>query len=196
VNIRNRELTANEGGFIMKKITFSHNTKRIAMFAGLAVVCVAVLSLVYPRVDAAQPASADSSSSSSEIMVEPPQSITVPPISSEADKTGTGSAFVPSSGATASKPLTVESKPSSKPPKPTLPASSALTNKAKKPSYSAPPKAASSTEKSSTSQVTSVPKGKSYMPGFGIVDGTGGGQGSTVGKPGDQLTGNKVGIMD
>ena len=173
----------------MKKITFSHNTKRIAMFAGLAIMCVAALSLVYSRVDAAQPASADSSSSASEIMVEPPQSITVPPISSEADKTGTGSAFVPSSGATASKPLTVESKPSSKPPKPTLPASSALTNKAKKPSYSAPPKSPSS---AGTSKPTYTGNND---PVFGDKHGTGG-QGTTVGKPGDQLTGHKVGIMD
>lgn len=175
----------------MKKITFLHNTKRIAMFAGLAIMCVAALSLAYSRVDAAQPAEADSSSSTSEIMVEPPQSITVPPISSEADKTGTGSAFVPSSGATASKPLTVESKPSSKPPKPTLPASSALTNKAKKPSYSTPPKAPSS---ASTSKAPSGGKaGQIFVPGFGWQYPTGG-QGTTV--SGNWGGGKQVGTMD
>ena len=173
----------------MKKITFSHNTKRIAMFAGLAIVCVVTLSLVYSRVNAAEPTEPASSTSSAEIVVEPPQSIAVPPISSEADKTGTGSAFVPSSGATASKPLTVESKPSSKPPKPTLPASSALTNKAKKPSYSTPPKAPSST---GTSKPTYTGNND---PVFGNRTDPAG-HGSTVGKPGDKLSGDKVGTMD
>ena len=170
----------------MKKTNLSHRTKNAVMLAGLAIVCVAALSLVYSRVDAAQPASADSSSSASEIMVEPPQSITVPPISSETDKTGTSSAFVPSSGATASKPLTVESKPSSKPPKPTFPASSALTNKAKKPSYSTPPKAPST----GTSKPAYTGNND---PIFGNKHGTGG-QGTTV--SGNWGEGKQVGTMD
>jgi len=37
--------------------------------------------------------------------------------------------------------------------------------------------------------------GKVYLPGFGWVNETGG-SGTTVGKPGDELTGNKVGSMD
>ena len=154
----------------MKKITFSHTTKRIAMFAGLAVACVAVLSLVYSRVDAAQPTDAATSVSSGEIVLASASSITVPPISSESDKTGTGSAFVPSSGATASKPLTVVSKPSSQPPKPTPPASSALTNKAKKPSYSSTPKAPASTSKAPSGGKA----GQIYVPGFGWQNPTGG----------------------
>lgn len=153
----------------MKKITFSHTAKRIAMFAGLAVVCVAALSLVYSRVNAAQPTEASSSTSSDEIVMASPNSITVPPISSEGDESGTGSAFVPSSGATASKPLTVVSKPSSQPPKPTPPASSALTNKAKKPSYSVTPKAPAS----STSPTKPTYTGNND-PIFGNTHGTGG----------------------
>lgn len=40
-------------------------------------------------------------------------------------------------------------------------------------------------------------KGEVYVEGFGwIKDEGGGGKGTTVGKPGDQLTGNKVGTMD
>lgn len=48
---------------------------------------------------------------------------------------------------------------------------------------------------------TSEPKGgekkdgKVYLPGFGWVTETGG-SGTTVGEQGDELTGNKVGIMD
>ena len=133
------------------------------MFAGLAVVCAASLSLVYSHANAVQQTEPTSSSSSAEIVVVPPQSITVPKINSEAE-TGTGSAFVPSSGATASKPLTVESKPSSKPPKPTPPASSALTNKAKKPTYSSKPKAPA---RSVSSKPSGGKPGQIYVPGFG-----------------------------
>jgi len=40
-------------------------------------------------------------------------------------------------------------------------------------------------------------KGEIYIEGFGWVkDEGGGGKGTTIGKPGDQLTGNKVGVMD
>lgn len=39
--------------------------------------------------------------------------------------------------------------------------------------------------------------GKIYVPGFGWIDDNGGGgSGTTVGNPGDELTGNKVGSMD
>jgi hypothetical protein len=40
-------------------------------------------------------------------------------------------------------------------------------------------------------------KGEIYIEGFGWVkDEGGGGKGTTIGKPGDQLTGNKVGVMN
>jgi len=39
--------------------------------------------------------------------------------------------------------------------------------------------------------------GKIYVPGFGWIDDNGGGgSGTTVGNPGDELTGNKVGSME
>lgn len=57
--------------------------------------------------------------------------------------------------------------------------------------------------KSASSTSSSEPKsgdkkdGKIYVPGFGwIEDNGGGGSGMTVGNPGDELTGNKVGSMD
>ena len=54
----------------------------------------------------------------------------------------------------------------------------------------------SSKPSSSTPKAGDVKDGKTYMPGFGWVDGTGGGEGETVGKSGDELTGEKVGIME
>lgn len=117
----------------------NNKIKKVVIFAGLVLVCIGSLSLVLSRANAAQPTDTVSSASSSEIVLASANSITVPPISSS-PSSDTGSAFVPSSGAVSSKPLTVVSKPSSQPPKPTPPASSALTNKAKKPSYSSTPK--------------------------------------------------------
>lgn len=121
--------------------------RKLALFAGLAVVCVGALSLVMSRANAAQPTEEVSSASSGQIVLASPNSITVPPISSS-PSSDTGSAFLPSSGAVSSKPLTVVSKPTSHPPKPTPPPSSALTNKAKKPSYTTPPKAPASSANS------------------------------------------------
>lgn len=173
----------------MKKINLSPKAKKYMMFAGFAVVCFGALSLVLYRTNAlADQPEAVSSESSAEIVLGTPHAISVPPISSEA--TGTGSAFVPSSGASASEPLTTVSKPTSAPPKPTPPASSALTDKSKKPTYSSKPTAS----KSSTSK-SGGKAGEVYVPGFGWQKPTGG-QGTTVGNSGDQLTGNKVGTMD
>ncbi|MVB11778.1 hypothetical protein CAFE_25030 [Caprobacter fermentans] len=168
----------------------TYGTKRVLFIAGLAVICVGAVSLVVQHTASADGAQQVSSSeSSAEIILGTPNPISVPPISSE--ESGTSSAFVPSSGAKASAPLTTVSKPTSAPPAPTPPASSELTNKAKKPTYSSKPTASS---KKSTSSVTSkAPAGKSYMPGFGYVDGTGGGQGTKD----DSMyeNGVKVGIM-
>jgi len=50
---------------------------------------------------------------------------------------------------------------------------------------------------SSTPKAGDKKDGKIYVPGFGwIEDNGGGGSGTTVGNPGDELTGNKVGSMD
>ncbi|WP_020072444.1 DUF6550 family protein [Faecalispora sporosphaeroides] len=63
-------------------------------------------------------------------------------------------------------------------------------------SKSSSSKSSSSKSSSSTPKAGDVKDGKTYMPGFGWVDGTGGGEGETVGKSGDELTGEKVGIME
>lgn len=135
---------------------------------------------------------------------------------------GTGSAYVPSKGKTQSAPLTQTSKPSV-PSKPVIqgdskngqqPTNKALTNKSTKPSYVAPPKASTpkysgttggNTTKSNGSTTTNKQSNGGSTTGnktsggsdpiFGNKQGTGG-QENTVGNPGDQLTGDKVGIMD
>ena len=54
-----------------------------------------------------------------------------------------------------------------------------------------------SSTSSSTPKSGDKKDGKIYVPGFGwINDNGGGGSGTTVGNPGDELTGNKVGSMD
>lgn len=169
----------------MKKIPYK--AKKVAMFSGLALICIGALSLVLVHADAGEEPESTSSESSAEIVLGTPNEISVPPINA---KSGTSSAFVPSSGAKASEPLTTVSKPMSTPPKPTPPASSTLTDKSKKPTYSSKPTAS----KSSTSK-SGGKAGEVYVPGFGWQKPTGG-QGTTVGNPGDELTGNKVGIMD
>lgn len=164
----------------------TYGTKRVLIIAGLAVICVGAASLVVQHTASANDTQEVSSESSAELVLGTPNPISVPEISSSE----TASAFVPSSGAQASAPLTSVSKPTSTPPKPTPPASSQLINKAKKPTYSSKPTAS----KSTTSKVTSAPAGKTYVPGFGYVDGTGGGEMTEV--KGDWGEGSQVGIMD
>ena len=53
------------------------------------------------------------------------------------------------------------------------------------------------TNQSDTPKSGDKKDGKIYVPGFGWIDDNGGGgSGTTVGNPGDELTGNKVGSMD
>ena len=166
--------------------------KKVVIFAGLVLVCIGSLSLALSRANAAEPtAPASSSTSSEEINLGSPDSITVPPISSS-PSSDTGSAFVPSSGAVSSKPLTVVSKPASQPPKPTPPPSSALTNKAKKPSYTTPPKAPSS--KSPSNAPSGGKPGQIYVPGFGWQTPSPKGHMTTV--TGDWGGGKQIGSMD
>ena len=176
----------------MKSIHISKKAKKGIVVTSIAVLCVGGIIFAEKQQLNASGMTEDLSSQDTEIVLGTPNSISVPSISSES---GTSSAFVPSSGAKASEPLTSVSKPTSTPSKPTSPASSKLTNKNKKPVYSTKPKASTSSKKSTTSKVTKAPKGKSYMPGFGYVDGTGGGEtivGSDVG--GD--INKQVGIME
>lgn len=181
----------------------NNKTKRILSMAAIGVACVAMGALVVNHAGAdAHPDTDPSSTVESEIVVLEPTPILPPSSSSQS----VNSAFVPSSGASASAPLTTISKPASKPAKPAPPASSALTNKDKKPSH---PKAGTETDskragntspKRSNETTTKGNKntngqtGKIYVPGFGWQTPTGG-QGTTIGNPGDKLTGDKVGTM-
>jgi hypothetical protein len=201
----------------MKKL--NKRSKKIMMVTGVAAVCCAgVLAAVMvqanaqPNEDAPAPVSSDTSSV--QLILSSGLNITAP----ESKSSGAGSAastgaFVPEKGKNVSEPLTssVQKDQAPVPPKPSV-ASSAdtqkvLTDRTKKPTYNTKPKAKTSTGSTSRSKTTSkksavTPKngekknGKTYDPDFGWIDGTGGGQGTTVGNPGDELTGNKVGIMD
>lgn len=144
----------------------TYGTRRVLLFTGMAVVCIGVIALVeYQQVSADNMTDMSSSSKPSEIVMGTLHDISVPPISSES---GTSSTFVPSSGAETSAPLTEVSKPSSTPPKPTPPPSSALTNKNKKPTYSSKPTAS----KAPTKKIKST---AGYNdPVFGNKVGTGG----------------------
>mgnify|MGYP000846013285 CR=1 FL=1 len=161
----------------------NNKTKRILSMAAIGVACVAMGALVVNHAGAdAHPDTDPSSTVESEIVVLEPTPILPPSSSSQS----VNSAFVPSSGASASAPLTTISKPASKPAKPAPPASSALTNKDKKPSH---PKAGTETNAKRTGDTS--PKqpvgkttkgnkhaasqtGKIYVPGFGWQKPTGG----------------------
>jgi len=177
----------------MGKINLSSKAKKSIIITGSALVCVAVAAIALHMgggvTAAAQPQSSAASSSPSTSAV-----VSVPPIEQQSEtESGTSSAFVPSSGASQSTELTAISKPTSTPPTPSVASGTSITNKNSKPTYSSKTTSSKSTTKKITSK---APSGKSYMPGFGYVDGTGGGKMTTVGKQGDQLTGNKVGKMD
>lgn len=152
----------------MKKL--SPKVKKAVVLTGLGLICVGCLSLVMIHANAGEEPESASGKSSAEIILGTPHAISVPPISSEA--TGTGSAFVPSSGAQASAPLTTVSKPTSTPPKPTPPAGSALTNKTKKPTYSSKPTASKSNTSKSVAGYNDPVFGNKTSPtgGKGIQD--------------------------
>lgn len=154
----------------MKKITISSRAKKVATFAGMLVVCVGAVFLVMSRVNASEPEESPSSGSSepSEIVLGTLHPISAP----ESSSSGTGSAFVPSSGASASEPLTTVSKPTSTPPNPTPPASSALTDKTKKPTYASKPAASKSTTSKSAAGYNDPVFGNKTSPtgGKGITD--------------------------
>ena len=182
----------------------NNKSKKVIIFTGLAAVCVGLFSVILAHANADAKPEDSSSKVSSEIVMATPNSIAV----SKADsKSGISSAFVPSSGTTTSAPLTTVSKPTSTPPKPTPPASSELTNPSSKPQYTSKPapkanidansKKVSSAAPKKSSGNNSIPpkKDSGDDPIFGDKQGTGG-QGTTVGDPGDELTGDKVGIMD
>ena len=125
------------------------------------------------------------------------EEVSVPPIIVVSQESSSvSSTFVPSSGASKAAELTEIQKPTSVPPAPSVASGTNLTDKNKKPSYSSKPTAKSKTSSNSKPKAGDKKGGKTYDPDFGWIDGTGGGKGTTVGNPGDELTGNKVGIMD
>ena len=179
----------------MKKINITPKAKKVIMFTTMAVVCIGIITLVFSVTAKSALESADTSSVN--LVVDNGSSdLSIPPIEHSSSVASEAPAFVPSSGASQSAQLTVISKPTATPPKPTV--SSALTNKNSKPSYTSKPtvssKATTSRSSSSTPKAGDTKDGKSYMPGFGWVDGTGGGQGTVV--SGMREGGSQVGIMD
>ena len=171
----------------------SPKTRRYLTLAVTAFVSIGAVALVIMNrvgVEARQAAENVSSNSVSSEEV-----VSVPPIivASQESKSGSASAFVPSSGASAVAPLTTISTPTSAPPEPTPPVSSALTDKSKKPSYSSKPTA--------SKKATTTPKngerknGMIYADGFGWIKDEGGGGEVTV-VSGMHEGGEQVGIMD
>jgi hypothetical protein len=173
----------------MRKL--SSKAKSDIIIAGMALVCIGAIVAVLNigsngNVAAAESVSSASNSPSTSMVV------SVPPIERQIEtESGTSSAFVPSSGASQAAELTEIQKPTSAPPAPSVASGTNLTDKNKKPSYSSKPTAA---KHSTTKKANRAPKGKSYMPGFGYVDGNGGGQMTTV--DGDWGGGSQVGTMD
>jgi hypothetical protein len=180
-------------------MSLNTRTKNVLIISGTALICVGAMIAVLNMSSSAaatEPAAPASSSPSTSTVV------SVPPIEQQFEaESGTSSAFVPESGANQTAELTKIEKPVSAPPSPSVASGTNLTDKNKKPSYSSSAPAKSSTTKKATSSTTkkpsSAPKGKSYMPGFGYVDGTGGGQ-MTKDKPtnNDGDINKQVGVMD
>ena len=170
----------------------SPKTKRYLTLAVTAFVSIGAVALVIMNRVGVEARQAAEIASSTQVSSE--EVVSVPPIivASQESKSGSASAFVPSSGASAAEPLTTISKPTSAPPEPTPPVSSALTDKSKKPSYSSKPTASKKT--SSTPKNREVRDGKTYDPDFGWIEGTGGGETTVV--SGDWGEGSEVGIMD
>jgi hypothetical protein len=180
----------------MKKINLTSKAKKSIIITGSALVCVAVVAIALHMggvTAAAEPQSIASSSPSTSAVISVPPII---PQDSEAESQ-VESTFTPSSGSSKATELTKIEKPTSAPPAPSAASGTNLTDKTKKPSYTSKPTAKSKSTTSAKPKNGTVKDGKTYVDGFGWVDGTGaGGQGTTVGKPGDELTGNKVGVMD
>jgi len=178
----------------MKKINLSLKAKKSIIITGSALVCVAVAAIALHMdggvTAAAQTQSAAASSSPSTSAV-----VSVPPIEQQSEtESGTGSAFVPSSGASQSAELTTISKPTSAPPTPSAASGTNLTDKTKKPTYTSKPTAKSKTPASNKPKAGDIKDGKMYDPEFGWV--TIGGTNKQTTVEGDWGGGSQVGIMD
>ena len=189
----------------------SKKTKKGLIITGVAVACVGIAAIAIvngsSKVEKDDIKSLDNSSAtivlSSDVT---PNSIKENVVSSA------GKAFDPETESSRSESLTTYSKTSSTPSKPIIEGdskngsqltNSALTDKNKKPSYTTTPKAStgsSTAAKKTSSKSSSTSSKKSAGGSTGELDpnkawGTGGEE-TTVGNPGDELTGDKVGIMD
>ena len=174
----------------------SPKTRRYLTLAVTAFVSVGAAALIIMNRVGVEAGQAAESASSTQVSSE--EEVSVPPIivASQESKSGSTSAFVPSSGASKSTELTKLEKPTSTPPKPSTASGTNFTDKTKKPSYSSKPTAKSKTASSNKPKAGDIKDGKMYDPDFGWVSIGGTNKQTTVGKPGDELTGNKVGIMD
>jgi len=173
----------------------SPKTRRYLTLAVTAFVSVGAAALIIMNrvgVEAGQAAASASST-----LVSSEEEVSVPPIIfASQESNSVSSTFVPSSGASKSTELTKLEKPTSTPPTPSAASGTNLTDKTKKPSYSSKPTAKSKTASSNKPKAGDIKDGKMYDPDFGWVTIGGTNKQTTVGKPGDELTGNKVGIMD
>ena len=206
----------------MKKINLSPRAKKTLIATGSALVCVGAVALIVTFSSGAAPAAVQpepASSAATSVDMVVGDISAAPAVGGQSDP----GAFVPSNGASQTTELTEISKPTSAPPPPvvegaastasngtvTPPTNSALTDHTKKPTYtsrptvtasSTPSKPASSkapTTSSTTPKNGDVKNGKTYVDGWGWVDGTGaGGQGTVVGGDIDWGTGSQVGIMN
>ena len=189
-----KELFPTNGAINMKK--FDSKIKRYLTVGGTALICVGAAALVLTFGTGAGAANQATVSSVESTSTE----VSVPEIIVISQESSSGaSAFVPSSGASAAASLTTILKPTSAPPEPTPPASSTLTDKNKKPSYSSKPTVAKKTtpaKASGTPKNGEVRNGKTWIDGFGWVEGTGKGGGTTTVVSGMHEGGEQVGIMD
>ncbi|QNK41532.1 DUF6550 family protein [Caproicibacter fermentans] len=200
----------------MKKIALTPKATKIALVTGIFLICGGVLAVVLNNANAQVQTTDREISSSSAVSSSDAPEISIAGINSEdsishtvSETTGTNSAFDPQKESSRSEPLTTSSKPTSKPPKPVVegdsvngsqPTNSVLTDKSHKPTYTSKPTITSRPSSSKPSTVSSSPtngeksNGKTYVNGWGWVDGTGGGTGSTASDMYED--GVKVGIMD
>ena len=199
----------------MKKINLSHKAKKGLIVSGTAVISIGIITVIALTMTGGTPA--DTAPESSEVSSEPIISIAPIEEDSSTKTQSTAPTFNPENGESRTTELTQIEKPTSQPPAPkiegdssktngkeTPPTNPALTDKKHKPSYTKPPVAPGSKSKPSTNKPTKPKEnkpsggkqGQVYVEGFGWIDDIGEGEETTVGNPGDELTGNKVGIMD
>ncbi len=199
----------------MKKINLNPKAKKGLIITGSAVICIGIAAIAM-TMTGGTPANTNGTVSS-EVSSEPV--ISIAPIEDTNTQTqSTAPTFNPENKENRTTELTTISKPTSQPPAPkiegdssktsdgkeTPPKNQALTDKKHKPSYTKPPVAPGSKSKPSTNKPTKPKEnkhsggkqGQVYVEGFGWIDDIGEGEETTVGNPGDELTGNKVGIMD